>query len=178
MQACLAQGCFGSRIVDHERRAFDPHDAHLGAREPVGPSHPPGAVVDPDAALAVLDRRLEGEDPSDEGLAALIERCALGIGLRRRTGGETPQDDRSNGEQREEECRGLPGQAEQSRASSNPVAMAARPSQRKNEPGARSSTPIRTTPRMIQAQAPKPMNASAIMSARLHRRPWERCAQA
>jgi hypothetical protein len=50
-------------------------------------------------------------------------------------------------------------------ASSNPVTMAANPSQRKNEPGAISSTPIRTTPRMIQAQAPRLMKAFWIMDA-------------
>ena len=53
--------------LHHQRRALDAHHAHARRPPAVGAGHPPRAVVDPDAALAAGDRRLEHEDAGRRG---------------------------------------------------------------------------------------------------------------
>ena len=61
---------FGDKTSDQVTLATT---APCSACKAIGAGHTPGAVIDPDASLSVLDGRLQREDPTYEGLSALVE---------------------------------------------------------------------------------------------------------
>src|SRR5215218_10988521 len=61
------------RLLHHQRGTVRPHDTDLRAGGRARAGDAPRRVVDADAAAALDDRRLQGEDASDEGVAATVE---------------------------------------------------------------------------------------------------------